>query len=59
MAVEEKETNQSGLLFSKGFLKFSAIFLAGLILLMAYLHWKKGDYRLESKPDSPNVEQRQ
>ncbi len=49
--MEEKETNQSGLLFSKGFLKFSAIFLACLILLMAYLHWKKGDYRVEIKPD--------
>jgi len=55
--MEEKENRQSGLLFSKGFIKFSAIFLVGIILLMAFLHWKKGDYRVEIKPDSSHTEQ--
>jgi len=55
--MEEKGTNQSGLLFSKGFIKFSAVFLGGLILLMVYLHWIKGDYRVEVKPDQHQMEQ--
>ncbi len=43
----------SGLHFSKGFLKFSAIFLLSIILLMAFLHWRKGDYSLEVKQVEP------
>jgi len=57
--LEEKETNPSGLLFSKSFIRFSAIFLGVLLLLVAFLHWKKGDYRLENQPAKPNVEQSQ
>ncbi len=57
--VENKETNQSGLLFSKGFIKFSAIFLVVIILLMAFLHWRKGDYRIQTDAEKVPVEQNQ
>ncbi len=46
--MTQQEKPKSGIVFSKGFIKFSAIFLIAMLLLMAFLHWRKGDYRLQT-----------
>ncbi|GEM_PF-5346227 len=50
--MQTKDNRPPSLLFSKRFLRNGAIFLLALILWMIYLHWRKGDWRMQV-PDQP------